>query len=572
MKKKSFIREIFIYLSILTGLLFVILCVFLVSSIGILENEILDSSDAFLKIYSNEFNNSISKMDELMKSISAQSVDLARIKSSNENERVLATISLHNYMKDTASVSDIADAIIVYDENYDICLDTVSSHVRFQQKKELREHARKVLHDEMVESAVWDFVLIDNNVYLYKTYKFNGRVIALYSQMKHLLTTLEAEDNGNRSIFLANKDGVIGRVWGVETPDIQEQYPISGIQKSNYYRTNQKVAGGQLNIYCYAGKDGFLQQTHTSMIIVGVAVFATVIFMIFILSYTKRKVIHPMKSMVYAMECIKEGDYEKRIEGQFHAKEFEILQTTTNQMIDEIVGLKIQTYEKRIELQDMQLKSIRLQLKPHFFLNALTTISSLSGQNKNAQIKTYIDALSRNVRYMFRAGFHTVSIKDEIRHVENYFEMQELKYPNCVFYLIDLPEELTEWKIPQMLIHTFVENEFKYAVAMDTILTILIKISKQQYQGTDMLLIEIEDDGKGYPAEVLEYMRGSKRKTNQKGTRIGLLSIKRMMELMYDRNDLLVIENTTPHGCLNKIYVPKQPKHELLEDIMENKI
>jgi sensor histidine kinase YesM len=279
-----------------------------------------------------------------------------------------------------------------------------------------------------------------------------------------------------------------------------------------------------------------------------------------------------MELMINDMERIKDGEYENRIDGNFSSKEFQMLQETINRMVDEIVGLKIQTYEKFIALQDMELKSIRLQLKPHFFLNALTTILSLNSQNKDIQIKNYIEALSKNVRYMFRAGFHTVTIKEEIRHVENYFEMQELKYPECIFYLIDLPQELEEWKIPQMLIHTFIENEYKYAVSMDTTLTILIKVSRQQYKGEETLLIELEDDGKGYPKEVLDYMNGITEKTSEKGERIGLWSIKRMMELMYEREDLVSLANIDPHGCLNRIYVPPKAKHELEEETIQIKL
>lgn len=93
----------------------------------------------------------------------------------------------------------------------------------------------------------------------------------------------------------------------------------------------------------------------------------------------------------------------------------------------------------------------RLQIRPHFFLNAMTTISSLSQREKNREIQRYIDALSKNIRYMFQSGLHTVTLGEEIRHIENYFEMQELNYPDCVFYYIDIPKELEMWKIPQML-------------------------------------------------------------------------------------------------------------------------
>lgn len=242
--------------------------------------------------------------------------------------------------------------------------------------------------------------------------------------------------------------------------------------------------------------------------------------------------------------------------------------------MDEIVNLRIQSYEKQIDLQETELRCVRLQIRPHFFLNAMATISSLSQRAKNREIQEYITALSKNIRYMFRSGLHTVALGEEIRHIENYFEMQELNYPNCVFYYIDIPEELEGWRIPQMLIHTVIENEYKYAVAMDQTLTILIRAEERVENGERMLCLQIEDDGGGYPGEVLknfareakEDSRGKEEETSRKsGERIGLRSIRRMLELMYERKELFEISNITPHGCRNVFYIPENPVQEVKE-------
>ena len=234
--------------------------------------------------------------------------------------------------------------------------------------------------------------------------------------------------------------------------------------------------------------------------------------------------------------------------------------------MDEIVGLKIQSYEKQIDLQETELKCVRLQIRPHFFLNAMTTISSLSQQAKNKEIQQYITALSKNIRYMFRSGLHTVTLGEEIRHVENYFEMQELKYPNCVFYFFDVPKELEEWKIPQMLIHTIIENEYKYAVSIDQVLTILIKASVVKREEQEMLLLEIEDDGAGYPEEFIEKFQAQNFTMTKTGERVGLQSVKRMMELMYEREGLFTVNNIVPHGCKNTFYVPEKAVQEFAEN------
>ena len=77
-----------------------------------------------------------------------------------------------------------------------------------------------------------------------------------------------------------------------------------------------------------------------------------------------------------------------------------------------------------------------------------------------------------------------------------------------------------------------------------------------------MLKITIEDDGKGYPPEVLEAMNSKDAHPSADGNRVGLWSIRRVLELMYERQGLAQFSNITPHGCMNTIYVPRKPLHE----------
>ncbi|NLJ89629.1 MAG: histidine kinase [Clostridiales bacterium] len=564
-KKKSFINEILVFLVVLVGLLMAVFGIFLVSSFKILEKEIFDSSKSFLEIYSNETSNKISDMDGMLKNITSRNTELFKIKNQNSDERVLASISLSNYMRDIMLDRETADLLVIYDKNYHVGIDAIKVGLNFNSKNVLKEFTSKAIEDDNIHSFQWNFLEVNDETFLYKMLLTDNRAIAIYIKTNNILDRLLSKETGNRTIFLSNNSGEIGAIWGLDTDDINVGQNIDDINLQDYYHSQKEIVKDQLYINCFTRKSSVLLQTNTGMIIVGVSVFITIVFLFFVLKYTREQITKPMQNIVSDIERIKNGEYSNRINGSFRTSEFQMLQEATNQMVDEIVGLKIQAYEKRIELQDMELRSIKLQIKPHFFLNALTTISSLSRQMKFNEINNYITSLSKNIRYMFRAGFHTVSVKEEVNHVQNYFEMQELKYPGCVFYLIDLPTELENWQIPQMLIHTFIENEFKYAISMDKVLTILIKFSLQTYQNEEMLLIEIEDDGKGYPQEVLDYMSGKTRKVSTKGNRVGLWSIKRMIEIMYERNDLVILENIDPFGCLNKIYIPKTPKHEIIK-------
>lgn len=561
MKRKSFVNEILIYLLILTAILVGILGSFLVSSYYVLEKEIGDASEAFVEIYSNEYNNTVVELEAVLTNIAIQVHDLDWIGNDDADKRLLSAVSLSNFMQDLLYTNSTADIIVVYDATYEVNIDAIKRGFTYNRKTQIKEITAQAVRKGRAANNHWQFISIDQDMYIYKMLISGSRGIAIFSNVNNLLDYLSTKELADRTLVLADSEGKIGKIIGSNPSNIDVGANITVFSEDDYGIEKRTVVDDQLYAYCFTGKNSIFLQTPTSMIIVAITVLFSVVFIGFILYFAKKQIASPMHIIIHEMEKIKDGQLDNRIEGEFRTKEFHMLQETTNQMVDEIIELKIQSYERRLAFQESELKSIRLQLRPHFFLNALSTISSLSERNKNKQIKAYIDALSKNVRYMFSAGFHTVTIKNELRHVENYIEIQEMKYPGSLFHMVDLPDELANWQVPQMVVHTFVENLYKYVIAIDKTSTLLIKVSQVEYQDEKMLLIEIEDDGNGYPEDVLEYMKAGSKKTEDNGTRTGLLSVRRMMTLMYEKENLITIENVQPRGCLSKIYVPREVRH-----------
>ena len=82
-------------------------------------------------------------------------------------------------------------------------------------------------------------------------------------------------------------------------------------------------------------------------------------------------------------------------------------------------------------------------------------------------------------------------------------------------------------------------------------------------KGERMLCLQIEDDGRGYPEDVLRNFREDKEVANHSGERVGLRSIRRMLALMYEREDLFEISNVSPYGCRNTFRIPLHPVQEV---------
>lgn len=266
-------------------------------------------------------------------------------------------------------------------------------------------------------------------------------------------------------------------------------------------------------------------------------------------AFLYNKVLKPIKIMVFANKQIQQGNMSYQIDGKASSSEFAILQGSFNNMVSEIKNLKIKSYEERIERQKEELNFLKAQIKPHFFLNAITTISSLAYQNKNNDIQRFIVSLSTYLRYMITNPFEQANVNSEISAATNYIRMQQIRYCDRVFYMIEVNENVKALPIPKMIILTFVENIFKHAFNPEKMLSIFIRA----YSEGDSAIITIEDNGIGFSQNILSSWEDE---PIVNGEHIGIDSIRRMLFLQYNRKDLVRFYNAEPSGAIVEIEIP----------------
>ena len=575
MEKKSSVRKAVVLMGVHFILLMIVFFSYLFFSYRMAAEDLTNSMENLIQVYGRELGNQVENADMLLERLILDNVDYDQLQSEDEATRYYASVRLKNFLEDQTAYGDYVDAVMIADSMYGICLDYENNFISYEDKLALRNFISEGAYRWQAR-AEWTIAMIGAESYVYKMYIWQGRAVGVFISVEQFMKTVQESDLNQMTMLLLDHEG---RIWGTYGEHISGMETGMTLGDGNTDGGIVRAAGyelgeGRLEVRAYAGAGAVFGQIRLNMVLILIVLSSLVAYSVLMLKFVRRELLFPVSAMQKTMTSMRDGDYTLRICEEFKGSEFTLLKQTFNKLMDEIVNLRIQSYEKQIDLQETELRCVRLQIRPHFFLNAMATISSLSQRAKNREIQEYITALSKNIRYMFRSGLHTVALGEEIRHIENYFEMQELNYPNCVFYYIDIPEELEEWRIPQMLIHTVIENEYKYAVAMDQTLTILIRAEERMENGERMLCLQIEDDGGGYPDEVLknfapeaEEKRGGKEgeTTRKTGERIGLRSIRRMLELMYERKELFEISNITPHGCRNVFYIPENPVQEVKE-------
>ena len=146
---------------------------------------------------------------------------------------------------------------------------------------------------------------------------------------------------------------------------------------------------------------------------------------------------------------------------------------------------RLADYEKimlRMSMREAEAKVLRSQLNPHFTFNALNSIRALVFEDP-AKAQISITQLSNILRNSLLADRRkTVDLQEELKTVEDYLELEKVRYEERLRYTITANAQAVYWQVPPMMLQTLVENGIKHGV------------SKEMGGGFVDLHAEIEDD------------------------------------------------------------------------------
>ena len=121
---------------------------------------------------------------------------------------------------------------------------------------------------------------------------------------------------------------------------------------------------------------------------------------------------------------------------------------------------------KELEHQHLEseLKYLKYQLNPHFFMNTLNNIHALVDIDSEKAKKTIIE-LSKLMRYvLYEANKSQISLKYEIQFLENYIALMKLRYTEHLDIQTEFPLIVPHVQIPPLLFISLLENAFKHGV------------------------------------------------------------------------------------------------------------
>ena len=205
---------------------------------------------------------------------------------------------------------------------------------------------------------------------------------------------------------------------------------------------------------------------------------------------------------------------------------------------------------RKRRLTEIELKSLRAQLNPHFIFNTMSSIQHLIASQESEKANQYLADLAGLMRLVLRATQKgIISLREELELLEQYCKLENLRKPFSLQLEIDPNLDLNHCEVPALLLQPYVENAILHGLApMQNEGIITLRLIKEGH----CLHINIQDNGVG--------LQQSRQKAST-GTQSGLRMNEERLRLMYGAEVSVYIldlseKNSAESGTLVTLKLP----------------
>ncbi len=202
----------------------------------------------------------------------------------------------------------------------------------------------------------------------------------------------------------------------------------------------------------------------------------------------------------------------------------------------------LRSAELEAQLANARLDALRMQLHPHFLFNTLNGISALMHRDVDAA-DTMVNRLSRLLRTALeRADTHEVALKEERAFLEEYLEIEKVRFGERLAIKIDIDPAVEDFLVPSFVLQPLVENSIKHGIVPSGNRG-SIHITAHERAGT--LELVVADDGPGMPED-----------DEVVGTGVGLSNLARRLDRLYGETATLHFGNRRDGGFSATVSMP----------------
>lgn len=261
-------------------------------------------------------------------------------------------------------------------------------------------------------------------------------------------------------------------------------------------------------------------------------------------------IISPIIKLKDGAEKIGNGDLD--IKFNFKTQdEIGQLGSTFNYMSGRIKQLVQRVSQEEKKKREYELSLIQQQVKPHFLYNTLDIIVKLSEMNKHKEAQRVTKKLADYYQRSLSDSKEIITIGEEMKIVEDYLDLQKIRYSDLFDYTYDIDEEIENMPILKLTLQPLVENAIYHGLKYrDSVGNIII--TGRIYD--DHIEICVLDNGIGVKEEELERILALR---NSPNNHFGIYSVDHRIKLFFGSEYGLDFKSQYNKGTEIKITLPR---------------
>ncbi|WP_440961235.1 cache domain-containing sensor histidine kinase [Paenibacillus nitricinens] len=241
-----------------------------------------------------------------------------------------------------------------------------------------------------------------------------------------------------------------------------------------------------------------------------------------------------------------------------------------SKLMNTINTLVAQAVSKQALSKEAELRTLHNQIDAHFLYNTLENIKMLAEIENQRTISDALTSLGGMMRYNFKWSGEYVKLRDEIRHIENYIEVMNIRFEYPVKLMLHIEPRYLELEVLKMSLQPIVENSVKHAWCdeKDNMQDPIVQITISETEGD--IFIELRDNGIGLTPERLHalneaiYAKDERRESTAEQTAtdrrtggIGLRNVHQRLQIFYGDEYGLVVQSEAGSWTMVRLALPK---------------
>ncbi|MCD2423321.1 histidine kinase [Niabella pedocola] len=128
---------------------------------------------------------------------------------------------------------------------------------------------------------------------------------------------------------------------------------------------------------------------------------------------------------------------------------------------------QIDTLRLKSLVRELELKTIKSNINPHFIFNALNSIRALVDENpgRAREAITELSNILRSSITMHKT--ESVALKNELAIIEDYLALEQVRFEDRLAVSYQIDSQALEKQIPPMMLQMLVENAIKHGISRE---------------------------------------------------------------------------------------------------------